>query len=311
MNTLQLTTTIKKEVWEYKKIFLWLPTLIAGFMILTPLMSFLLIDSSSTQFFLGDKQDISWEGFWQQLADTQNPAMFSQLFYGFSSALFAPFFIVATLVQVYYFIACLFDERRDLSILFWRSLPVSDAMSIGVKLLVGALVLPLFFLIAATLTLLLFLIAGAIMCSVIALSYDISLWGLWASSNIITHMSSYWLSLIPYTLWLLPVYAWLMLVSMFSSKAPVLWAILPIVGLLLIEAFIVKYFHLEGRFFLNSLMNYFALPDVMMNTHENRIDSLSMMTLNALSQKISLAGIALSGVFIYLTYWLRTNRSHM
>jgi len=300
MNILQLTTTIKKEIWEYKKIFTWLPMIIALIIISAPILGYLLNDTSN----------MHWLDNWQRLADSPHSTGFSQFASGIVSVLFVPFLLVATLVQLYYFIACLFDERRDLSILFWRSLPVSDAMSVGVKLLVGALILPGFFLLAATITLVIFLIFAFILCSVLSLGYDISLWSLWGNSDIISNVLSTWSNILPYTLWLFPLYAWLMLVSMFSSKAPFLWAILPVVVLLLVEGFIVRYFHLDGHFFANILLDYFSVSRDTVNNYMNENTSFRSVPFSVISEKVSIAGTLVGAGFMYLTYWLRANRSH-
>jgi len=310
MNTLQLTTSIKKEVWEYKRIFVWLPAIIASLIILAPLIGILLIDGSLSAFFLNNNPNVTWTGFWQQIAEVQHDKMFNVISFSFSSMLFVPFLLIATLVQLYYFIACLFDERRDLSVLFWRSLPVSDGLTVGVKLLVGAIILPGFFLLAATLTLVLFLILAFIFTVIMAVGYDISLWGLWGSSNIFSHMMTSWLNLLPYTLWMLPLYAWLMLVSMFSSKAPFLWAIIPVIIVLLVEAFIVHYFNLESQVLLGLLTDYFSISENNVNHYLHDQSSISLVPMKVISSKISIFGITLSAVFIYATYWLRANRSH-
>ncbi|TPH18150.1 hypothetical protein [Litorilituus lipolyticus] len=310
MNTLQLTTSIKKEVWEYKRIFVWLPAIIASLIILAPLIGILLIDGSLTAYILNDNPNTTWAGFWQQIAEVQHDKMFNVISFSFSSMLFVPFLLIATLVQLYYFIACLFDERRDLSVLFWRSLPVSDGLTVGVKLLVGAIILPGFFLLAATLTLALFLILAFIFTMIMAVGYDISLWGLWGSSNIFSHMMTSWLNLLPYTLWMLPLYAWLMLVSMFSSKAPFLWAIIPVVIVLLVEAFIVHYFNLDSQILLGLLTDYFSISENNVNHYLHDQSSISLVPMKVISSKISIFGITLSAVFLYATYWLRANRSH-
>jgi len=300
MNTLQLTTSIKKEIWEYQKIFLWLPVIIAAFIIMTPLLGHLLTDSL---------QLLNLE-FLQKIAEMQNSEDLPKIFYGFTTALFMPFIVIASLVQCYYFIACLFDERRDLSILFWRSLPVSDAMSVGVKLLVGALILPGVFLLAATITILIFLALAFVYCTVLSLGFDISLWGFWVNANIISTVLSMWLNLLPYTLWLLPLYAWLMLVSMFSSKAPFLWAILPVVALLLVEGFIVHYFHLNSGFIGQFLMDYFSISKHTATAYMESNAVVSTVPFTVLSNKISFVGLLIAAGFIYATYWLRANRSH-
>ena len=300
MNVLQLTTSIKKEIWEYQRIFLWVPVIIAAIMILMPLLAHLL--SNSPQLFNLE--------FLHELTKVQDDKNINKMAYGFIAAIFIPFMLVASLVQVHYLIACLFDERKDLSILFWRSLPVSDAMSVGVKLLVGTLILPGVFLLAATLTLLVFLTLAFVYCIVLSVGFDISLWGFWANTNIVSNVLGLWLNILPYTLWLLPLYAWLMLVSMFSSKAPLLWAILPVVVLLLVESYVVHYFNFDSTFIGHALMDYFSISQSVIETYVGGSTSIKTVSFSVLSDKVSLAGLGIAGVFIYATYWLRANRSH-
>jgi len=300
MNMQQFTTSIKKEIWEYKKIFLWIPIILAALIISAPIISYLLNGGASQE----------WLYRFERLAEVSNREGFTGLVYGMVSFLFLPFLVISTIVQLYYFIACLFDERRDLSILFWRSLPVSDAMSVGVKLLVGALILPALFLLVATLTLVVFLIFIFIGSVILSVSYDIALWGIWANSDLISHVFSIWFNLLPYTLWLFPVYAWLMLVSMFSSKAPFLWATLPIVILLLVEGFVVNYFDFNGYFFANILIDYFSLIDSANGVISNNPQSFASIALSVIVKKVNVVALLIGAGFIYATYWLRTNRSH-
>lgn len=300
MNTLMLTTNIKKEIWEYKKIFLWLPVLIAALIVISPLLSYLLNDVSLS--------DSMYQ--FERLAEHQHREGFSKIAFGFISVLFVPFIAVASIVQLYYFIACLFDERRDMSILFWRSLPVSDAMSVGVKLLVGSLILPAIFMLAATATFIVFLVACVLLCIVLSLGYDISLWGLFLSADIISNIAITWANLLPYALWMFPVYAWLMLVSMYSSKAPFLWSILPVVIVLLIEGFIVRYFNLDGMFFADLLKDYFSFSREAIGAFANKHEFYRTAPLEVLFSKISIAGLFVGAGFMYATYWLRANRSH-
>ena len=137
-----------------------------------------------------------------------------------------------------------------------------------------------------------------------------SLWGLWGSADIIGNLTAIWLNLLPYALWMFPVFAWLMLASMFATKAPFLWAILPIVALLLIESFVVEYLHLDGRFFMNTILEYFTLGQGMLPNNITDIDSPKFLLFSALSSKVSVVATLIGVGLMYLTYWLRVNRSH-
>jgi len=297
MNTLMLTTNIQKEIWEYKKIFKWIPIILAALIIAAPILSYML-------------SDLDWMVRFERLADMAHKEDIGKGIFGFVSVLFVPFMIVSTLVQLYYFTACLYDERRDMSILFWRSLPVSDATSVGVKMLVGALILPGLFMLAATATVVIFLIAALILCSVLSVGYDISLWGLWDISSLASAITTTWLNLLPYTLWLFPLYAWLMLASMFSKKAPFLWAILPIVILLLVEGFVVRYLNLDSAFFTHLLIDYFSISHETVDAYSDKSVTFSMVPFSVITSKISAVGLLVGAGFMYATYWLRANKSH-
>ncbi|MFT6988737.1 MAG: ABC-2 type transport system permease protein, partial [Paraglaciecola sp.] len=249
MNKSQIIMSFRKEIWEFKKTLFWVPLIIAIFIIAAPLLQLMLMEDyqSSKVFDIITNAD--------NLANVEG---FTRLFLSAIMGMFVPFIMLSLIIQLYYFTTCLFDERRDLSVYFWRSLPVSDVLSVGVKLITGALVIPAIFMLAATLVVFVFLLLALIACTVLSLGYDVSLWGLWGSADIISNLTSIWLNLLPYALWMFPVFAWLMLASMFANKAPFLWAILPIAALLLIESFVVEYLHLDGRLFLNTLLEYFA-----------------------------------------------------
>lgn len=295
MNMQSFQMNIQKELWEYKKIFVWLPIILASLMVLIPLFNYL----------LGDGMPINWQYQINRISQQQDNVLFSQIVFGFISVLFAPFIIVAFIVQLYYFTACLFDERRDLSIVFWRSLPVPDSQAIAVKLLVGAIILPAIFMLAATVVLLLFIFVALIACIVLSTSQNIDIWGIWFSGNWISNFLITWSSLIPLSVWLMPVFTWLMLASIFAKKAPFLWAILPIAILVIVEAIVVEYFNLSSPYLAIMLINYFDFA----NAVAGEYTSISVAPINAIMSKINMGTIVLSAGFIYAAYWLRVNRS--
>lgn len=300
MNSSQIITSFRKEIWEFKKTLFWVPLIIAIFIIVAPFLKLMLIEDYQSSKLIENITNVD------NLANVEG---FTRFLLATIMGMFVPFIIVSLIIQLYYFTTCLFDERRDLSIYFWRSLPVSDVLNIGVKLITGALVVPAIFMLAATFVVLVFLLLAFIVCTVLSLGYDLSLWGLWGSADIISNLVSIWLNLLPYALWMFPVFAWLMLASMFANKAPFLWAILPIVAILLIESFVVEYLHLDGRFFFNTLREYFTFGQEMLPNNGSDIGSSKFLLFSVLSSKISLVATLLGVGFMYLTYWLRVNRS--
>jgi ABC-2 type transport system permease protein len=132
--------------------------------------------------------------------------------------------ITAMLVGAFYCLDSLYGERRDRSILFWKSLPVSDVITVLAKASIPLLILPLLaFAIAVGMELIVVLMSSAVL-----LAKGIGAGMLW------THLSLpqvWWLLLYHivtvHTLGPAPLYAWLMLVSAWARRAPFLWAVLP------------------------------------------------------------------------------------
>lgn len=301
MNLSLLTMSVKKELWEFNKLLFWVPIIIMTMMVAAPLLQLMIIE------------DYQWNGIIDGLTRLQNQEATQELArvsFAAISGLFMPFMMVALLIQVYYFLVCLFDERRDMSIYFWRSMPVSDATAISTKLLTGALVIPGIFMLAATVTLVLALVLAFIGCIALSVGYDISIWHVWGSLELFTNVSLVWLSLIPFVLWLFPLFAWLMLMSMFANKAPFLWALLPIIILVLVEAFVVHYFDLNSSFFIQILTDYFGINEDTLQNNFNHEANMRLMPIKVLMSKISVVAIAVGAGLMYLTYWLRVNRSH-
>jgi ABC-2 type transport system permease protein len=302
MNQSQIITSFRKEIWEFKKTLFWVPLIIAIFMVAAPLLKLILME---------DYQSSKWLDIITNVENIHNVEGFTRIFLSAVMGMFVPFIMVSLIIQLYYFTTCLFDERRDLSVYFWRSLPVSDVLSVGVKLITGALVVPTIFMLAATCVVFVFLLFALIACAVLSLGYDVSLWGLWGSADIISNLTSIWLNLLPYALWMFPVFAWLMLASMLANKAPFLWAILPIVAMLVIESYVVEYLHLDGGFFFNILRDYFKFGQGMFPNQISNTDSTRFELFSFLSSKISIVATLMGIGLMYFTYWLRVNRSHV
>ncbi|MDM7861596.1 hypothetical protein QTP81_13430 [Alteromonas sp. ASW11-36] len=300
MNITAIHAGFKREIWEFNKTLFWVPVILAGLLILAPLLQLLLIH---------DYQFANIPFNLEKMDGVSHPEFFSKVGFALTTGLFMPFLTVAFFIQLYYFTNCLFDERRDLSIYFWRSLPVSDTQTVLTKLATGMFVVPGVFCLAATAVYALALLALLVVSTVLSVGYDISIWAIWSEANLVTNLVMAWLNILPFAIWLLPVYAWLMLASAFASRAPILWAILPVVIVLMVESFIVAYFHLDERFFAGLLLDYFQvsldlLPEELAHGEPSSTSLFSIFT-----NKISLFGTIVGTVFLGATLWLRKHRS--
>ncbi|MCC5867504.1 MAG: hypothetical protein JJU27_03245 [Gammaproteobacteria bacterium] len=138
-----------------------------------------------------------------------------------------PLFLVAMLVLIVFYAAdALYAERRDRSILFWKSLPVTDLATVMSKLLTAAVVIPLVTAILIILTHLVTLLLATIM----VWGANGDAWALvWQPAPLLRLWVLMIYALLAVMLWYLPFLGWLLLASAWARKAPLLWAVLPVV----------------------------------------------------------------------------------
>jgi ABC-2 type transport system permease protein len=136
------------------------------------------------------------------------------------------------LVGVFYSLEALHGERRDRSILFWKSLPVSDLTVVLSKATIPIVVVPLFtWAVTAALQFVMLMLSSAIVAG-----RGLSVATLWAQVSLfqMSLMLLYHLVTV-HALWHAPIYGWLLLVSGWARRAAFLWAVLPALGVLAVE----------------------------------------------------------------------------
>jgi len=143
----------------------------------------------------------------------------------------APYEIAAVLIMgtafivgIFYSLDALYGERRDRSILFWKSLPVSDLTAVLSKLAIPLVFLPLLSFAVSVVTQFL----GLLLSTVALLGSGVSVSTLWSESHFF-HASGmlFYHILTVHGLWYAPIYGWLLLISAWARRAPFLWAFLP------------------------------------------------------------------------------------
>jgi|SRR5579871_934276 ABC-2 type transport system permease protein len=147
----------------------------------------------------------------------------------------------AFIVSIYYALDTLYGERRDRTILFWKSLPVSDMTAVLAKTCVLLIILPA---VAFAITVVTEAIVVGLSSAVLAAT-GLSVAKLWALLDPFRSMTGLLYHLVTvHVLWYAPLYAWLMLISAWSRRAPLLWAALPPFAIVIFEqvAFHTKYF---------------------------------------------------------------------
>ena len=127
------------------------------------------------------------------------------------------------------------DERKDRSLIFWRSLPVSDLTTVLSKVFIVTLIVPLM---VIPYIILLQLVAMTSASIFFATNDIVSFSWLWGS-YIITDWFRIIFSLWAQALWSLPLFLWLMLAGTYAAR-PIAGAIVPPVILIVLEGIIFK-----------------------------------------------------------------------
>ena len=130
----------------------------------------------------------------------------------------------AFIVSIFYSIDALYGERRDRSILFWKSLPVSDLTTVLAKASIPLFVLPMLAFAITVVTQSIMLVLS----SMVLLASGLSVAPLWTQLQLYQVLLILLYHLVSaHILWYAPFYAWLLLVSAWARRAPFLWAVLP------------------------------------------------------------------------------------
>jgi len=242
-----------------------------------------------------------------------------------SMMVISTFFILAmSIVTFFYLLGSLYDDRKDRSILFWKSLPASDSLTIASKLFSAMFVIPLFFWVVLIITEIIMMGIGMVMIW----SVDQNPWSLlFGPAQPLKAWGIVLLGWLANSIWMLPMYGWLLLVSASVPKAPMLFAILPPILLSILQAWI-------------SFLEKLQIPDnamglikdwivnspailtwgVSTNAHGSKDIDVPLgfqigtsfdntpTVANMFARLVSiemLYGLLLTGVFLALTFWFR------
>jgi len=162
--------------------------------------------------------------------------------------------MVMGIVAFFYALDSLYADRRDRSVLFWKSLPLSDAETVLSKFAVAGVVIPLVAMIGAVLAQLVVAGGGSAMLAMAGASAGI----MWQPEALAGGVALALLWCVTAILWYSPVIAYLMLASAWAPKGPFLWAVLPPVALSVLELVLLRTTYVEG-FFTDRLFGLYRL----------------------------------------------------
>ena len=154
----------------------------------------------------------------------------SIMFDGLSPVEMAPMFLMPAIPFIMMLYACvliyllnaLYQDRKDLSVYFWQSMPVSNLGTVLSKVVTVIAVVPAFY---VAILFVVYLLAVTAL-SLLGLSYDVEVAGLgYMFMAAVVSLLLFYVSAFLAALWLLPTIGWLLLFSAFAKRTPVMWAL--------------------------------------------------------------------------------------
>jgi ABC-2 type transport system permease protein len=213
-------------------------------------------------------------------------------------------YVIGLVVAVFYCLGALHGERRDRSLLFWKSLPVSDLQTVAAKAAVAMVLQPL---VAIAVGYSVQLIMLAWSTGVLAINgVDPAL--LWSRLR----LPFMWVML-PYgvainALWTAPVFAWLLLVSAWAKRMTFIWAVAPWLALSLFEV-LASHTHHVWSFLDNRLFGGMAEAYTVGGLGKTPVTQLSQLDpLRLLANPGLWTGLLIAAACLAGCVWLRRTR---
>ncbi len=312
-------TLVRREFWENRS--LWIVPLVA-IGIVTVLSLYMLvavlvghsqtvntIDANGMHFHLDNLPDFAVT----DPAEVRGLIRASPLV--LSSTLFNP---MMQIVVFFYLLDSLYADRRDRSILFWRSMPVSDLRTVLAKLATAVIAVTGITFAATIVFELILLVLELIMGGVLGVHFWVVL------EHPLAFIESWVLfayTLLCQALWFLPYYGWVILASSWAKKTPFLWAVLTPLGVMFAEAWVFHTGHIAKLVFGHWLrwlpLAFNVDPDMGPKPEISDFFNFghSLVTAESVGRFFASpelwVGLALTVGFIAGAVWLRRNRSEI
>ena len=307
----RLMALVKREFWENKGAFRTTPLVIGGIYLAAALMGLITFNHFDNEF-------QSLKELLRFIAQ-QDAGLRAKVIYAVNLEMSVLFSTVLAFVVFFYLLGSLYDDRKDRSILFWKSLPASDTLTIASKLLSAMVLAPVIFWVIYVIT----HIVIMLLFSVVIMMLGENPWTLFLSlGNPFKAWSLVLTSYFAQSIWALPLYGWLILVSAFAPRIPLLFAILPPVILGVLELWIdflktftlsENLFGLFGHWFANSPLIMSAdghddefgaaLGIAITSDYDHQVTVANMF--DRIFSTDMLIGLAIAVVFLGGALWLR------
>lgn len=294
---------VRRELWEHRSLYVT-PAVVALVMILAILTAF--VFASGHQ----EIVDIGIFGASNLVGDAERRAALMALLIGNTM----PFIFAGAILTIFYCLDSLYAERKSKSILFWRSLPITDAETVVSKFLTAALAIPLVAFAVIVIAHLVILLMTSIFVSIEGGSSIFLIWksaplfNAWAAILIITLLLPVWFS---------PFIGWFLFVSAWTKRTPLLMAFLPLVLLPTLEYWVLRthllFDAIKSRF--DHLPIFKGIDPELFFNEERFIaeaDAVSLLGLIDIGKFLASpqmwAGVIVAGLFITAAIYVRRYR---
>jgi ABC-2 type transport system permease protein len=262
---------LRREFWEHKGGFLWAPIVAGGISLLLTAMAGVTgevmlhraREAGSGLNVNGINMSINGLDL-GKLTSTLDPEAMRNLGGAVDASLLVSSlwpFIAMTFVVFFYCLGTLYDERKDRSVLFWKSLPLSDRDTVLSKVVSATVVAPVIASGAALATMFGFLLIA----SGLVLAHGGSpMQMLWGPGSPLTIATQFVAAIPVFALWSLPTVGWLLLCSAWARSKPFLWALMiPAFAGIFVSWFqIMHVFSLESTWFWKNIVARMLLGTV-------------------------------------------------
>lgn len=305
-------TLIRRECWEHRTAFFIAPVIVPILLVALALLgdASCVFSEQHTSCDLASSMSGQGVGVVEALslleASSGTSARFLEVFL---FAISMPVAYIMVLIMLSYLCSCLVDERRDKSILFWNSLPVSQAQIIVSKVVCAVVLIPLVSLVVS-------MAMQILLMGVMYLRFsgaDAALVEAWHDISLMSTLAAQVVNYGVFMLASLALVGYIMLLSAYFNR-PFIMGLIILVGLLIVEVIVLgshtfRSVLLDTPFLSSSLFGY-GLPENAMDFAANKpFGLLSDHSVRRIASPAVWIGVAIGGSFIAAAAAVRKHRS--
>jgi ABC-2 type transport system permease protein len=302
----QQLALLRREIWEHRSI--WVTPAAVASVVTFIAIAMVIMTSAIGEAFNPDFEKIIDA----TVPDTIRRAALAGILIGNTTV----FLIAMWFLTVFYCLDALYAERKDKSILFWRSMPITDAETVVSKLLTVFFAIPLATMAAVIVSHLLNLIIMSVWLATAGANPFRFIWGV---VPLFDTWAAVFTVLLAVPIWVAPLLGWFLFISAWAKRGPFLRAILPIAILPILEYIIFKSWNLGLAIVTRLRIDTMPIFDFSFNRGfdedylhsmlSENISLVSMLDYGSFASSIEVwAGLLVCGLFAIAAIYMRRYR---